>query len=253
MKKSTRMMLMSGSRRNYDVEDRGYRRYSDGRFAPRFESEMWVEDKFRDRRGREHYDNGRYAPMSYYDEHLHGNYGPESHYRMTPYVPPVYQDGSMRHYDQDYSLRPMNKIGFSMEGEMNKIPPEFSHDYRGDEMAYRRGGERVSGHGYGSGVAPFSKEMAEEWTREMKNEDGTTGPHWTMEQTNQIMTQRGINCDPAEFYAAMNMVYSDYSKVAKKLNVSNIDFYAEIAKAFLDDQDAAPDKLARYYEFVVKH
>ena len=51
----------------------------------------------------------------------------------------------------------------------------------------------------------------------------------------------------------MNMVYSDYSKVAKKLNVSNIDFYAEIAKAFLDDQDAAPDKLARYYEFVVKH
>ena len=80
MKKSTRMMLMSGSRRNYDVEDRGYRRYSDGRFAPRNESDMWVEDKFRDRRGREHYDNGRYAPMSYYDEHLHGNYGPESHY-----------------------------------------------------------------------------------------------------------------------------------------------------------------------------
>ena len=192
--------------------------------------------------------------MSYYDEHLHGNYGgPESHYHMTPYVPPVYQDGSMRHYDRDYSLRPMNKIGFSMEGEMNKIPPEFSHDYRGDEMAYRRGGERMSGYGYGSGVAPFSRAMAEEWTREMKNEDGTTGPHWTMEQTNQIMTQRGINCDPAEFYAAMNMVYSDYSKVAKKLNVSNIDFYAEIAKAFLDDQDAAPDKLARYYEFVVKH
>ena len=104
-----------------------------------------------------------------------------------------------------------------------------------------------------SGIRTFDKQMAEEWTREMKNEDGTTGPHWTMEQTNQIMTQRGINCDPAEFYAAMNMVYSDYSKVAKKLNVSNIDFYAEIAKAFLDDQDAAPDKLARYYEFVVKH
>ena len=77
--------------------------------------------------------------------------------------------------------------------------------------------------------------------------------HWTLEQTNQIMTQRGINCDPYQWWVAMNMVYSDYSKVAKKLNVSNIDFYAEIAKAFLDDQDAAPDKLARYYEFVVKH
>ena len=49
MKKSTRMMLMSGSRRNYDVEDRGYRRYSDGRFAPRNESDMWVEMCIRDR------------------------------------------------------------------------------------------------------------------------------------------------------------------------------------------------------------
>ena len=106
---------------------------------------------------------------------------------------------------------------------------------------------------YSNSAKPFTQEEAKEWTSAMQNVDGTTGPHWTLEQTNQIMTQRGINCDPAEFYAAMNMVYSDYSKVAKKLNVSNIDFYAEIAKAFLDDQDAAPDKLARYYEFVVKH
>ena len=92
---------------------------------------------------------------------------------------------------------------------------------------------------YSNSAKPFTQEEAKEWTSAMQNVDGTTGPHWTLEQTNQIMTQ--------------SMVYSDYSKVAKKLNVSNIDFYAEIAKAFLDDQDAAPDKLARYYEFVVKH
>ena len=56
---------------------------------------------------------------------------------------------------------------------------------------------------------PFTQEEAKEWTITMQNVDGTTGPHWTMEQTNQIMTQRGINCDTAEFYATMNMVYSD--------------------------------------------
>lgn len=46
MKRSTRMMLMSGGRK----DDRRYDREP--------------EDKLRDRRGREHYDNGRYAPRS---------------------------------------------------------------------------------------------------------------------------------------------------------------------------------------------
>ena len=63
----------------------------------------------------------------------------------------------------------------------------------------------------------------------------------------------GIECDPAEFWAALNMIYSDYVKVAKKFNVgSNIDFYVDMAKAFLDDKDAGPDKLAKYYQYVVR-
>lgn len=99
----------------------------------------------------------------------------------------------------------------------------------------------------------MTKEMAEAWTHHMQNEDGTMGAHWTMEQVKQVMAQRGIDCDPAEFYAAINMVYSDYSNVAKELGVNNIDFYAKMAKAFLDDSDAEPNKLARYYEYVVKH
>ena len=65
--------------------------------------------------------------------------------------------------------------------------------------------------------------------------------------------QRGIECDPAEFWAALNLIYSDYVKVAKKFNVgSNIDFYVDMAKAFLDDKDAGPDKLAKYFQYVVR-
>lgn len=104
-----------------------------------------------------------------------------------------------------------------------------------------------------SSPEPFSIETAKEWTKGMKNEDGTSGPHWTVEQAKQVMAQRGIECDPAEFWVALNMIYSDYVKVAKKFNVgSNIDFYVDMAKAFLDDKDAGPDKLAKYYQYVVR-
>ena len=51
----------------------------------------------------------------------------------------------------------------------------------------------------------------------------------------------------------MNMIYSDYCVVAEKLGTSTAEFYAGMAKAFLDDKDAQPDKLGRYYEYIVEH
>ena len=173
--------------------------------------------------------------------------GPQSHYGYPYYMPPAYTD-------RREMTGPMSKIGFAIsgEGEM-KTPREFEHDYRMNEMEYQRGGERMSGYGAASGHMPFDRRMAEEWTANMENEDGTKGPHWSFEQAKQVMAQRGIECDPAEFWAALNMIYSDYVKVAKKFNVgSNIDFYVDMAKAFLDDKDAGPDKLAKYYQYVVR-
>ena len=100
----------------------------------------------------------------------------------------------------------------------------------------------------------WNREMAQEWVHGMKNTDGTTGPHWTMEKTEEVRAQRGINCEPLAFWVAMNMIYSDYAKVAEKVNANSIDFYAYMAKAFLDDKDSrnqGGEKLARYYEYVV--
>jgi len=52
----------------------------------------------------------------------------------------------------------------------------------------------------------------------------------------------------------MNMVYSDYSEVFKTYGVRDkIYLYADMAAAFLDDQDARPGKLVRYYNSIVKH
>lgn len=270
------------------------------------------EDRFRDRRGREHYDNGRYAPMDMGymrmgDEHYpdasrypdmrrygggrivrnededwvesrqrrdsrgrytsprseyEGDYGAESHYPYGPHVPPIYERDTERRNGrrngrEDY--RPMNKIGFSLDGEMERVPNEAHHDYQTnagyehmDESAYRKG-ERSGGYGEGRGYAPLTKQRAEEWAEQMENVDGTHGPHWTMDQVKQVMAQKKIDCDPVAFFVTLNMMYSDYAKVAKELGVSNMDFYIKMAKAFLDDQDGPgpEEKIAKYYEYVV--
>ena len=218
MKRSVKMLLMN-NHESMQPYMRGYRRYSDGRFAPRSE----------------------YGMNDYYDEKIHGGI-----YDTTRSTPTYYPEDVTRHNDKDYSLRPMNRIGFQ------ESPNEYNDGYRMDEMAYRKGEGKMSGHGSMSGTPVFTKHTAEDWAKKMENEDGTHGPHWNTDQVKQIMAQKGINCDPAEFYAAINMIYSDYVKVAKKHGIGNsMDFYIDMAKAFLDDKDAGPDNIAKYYQYVV--
>ncbi len=100
----------------------------------------------------------------------------------------------------------------------------------------------------------MDKHMAEEWTEQMKNEDGTAGPHFSMEKVKQIVNQKSElqQFELPEVYAVINMIYSDYCEVAQKLNINNIDFYVCMTKAWLDDKDAGKEKTAKYYEYVVK-
>ena len=105
----------------------------------------------------------------------------------------------------------------------------------------------------GLGYKSFTLADAEDWTSHMVNADGTKGPHWTLEQVKQIMAQRNIPGDPAQFWAAINMIYSDYCKAIQKTSANTLDFYVSITRAFLDDEDANPDKLKLYYEHIVKH
>lgn len=99
----------------------------------------------------------------------------------------------------------------------------------------------------------LTEAIAKSWTSSMENANGTRGAYWPMEKTEEVRRQRGIAADPLEWWVAMNMVYSDYCVVAEKLGTSTAEFYAGMAKAFLDDKDAQPHKLARYYEYIVKH
>lgn len=99
---------------------------------------------------------------------------------------------------------------------------------------------------------PLTGEEVMHWVASMENADGTHGAHWTMEQTEQVRMEKEISCSPLRFYAAMNMMYSDYCKAAEKAGCSSVGLYACMAKAFLEDKDAKPDKLARYYHFIAE-
>ena len=264
MNRYTKMRLMT-SRSGQDGRDSDRRNYDrpdmrDGYSGP--------ESRFRDRDGRWHYDDGRFAPMSRGGEYSgrpmdRGGYSsprseymePYSHYPMTPYVPPVYQ----RDYQTREDYRPMNKIGFAVNGEMEQLPHELGHNYSMsagyegmDEMA------RHQGRGYGMGQRPrvmpvFNRQMAEEWTARMENADGTRGSHFSMEKVKEAMKQYNVDCDPLEFWVVINAVYSDDVAVAKKHNVNTMEYYVDMAKAWIEDQDAVLNKLAAYYTYVVKH
>lgn len=89
--------------------------------------------------------------------------------------------------------------------------------------------------------------VARHWVSEMKNKDGTSGEHWTKEQTDGLHRQVAPSTDAWDFYATMNMMYSDYCR--PEFNSSD---YAMMAKDWLCDEDVGSCKTVRYYYFVVR-
>lgn len=103
-------------------------------------------------------------------------------------------------------------------------------------------------------AAAFDRETAIHWAEHMQNADGSTGPHWTMEQTSAVADASGAGHDIPHwvFGVTMNMMYSDYYDVARKFGVNVPEFYAELARAFLMDKDGPgpEEKLCAYYRCI---
>lgn len=232
----TKLMMIHNAKRERGGAYRGTMEYrGEAEFAGGYGGEP--EGRFRDSRGRERYNDGRYAPRG-------GGYDDmEPEDRM----PPIY-DGRNTGYRYDGGGNRM--IGFSGGSEIQSNYRMDATHRAGDEMEHRSG-HKMAGHA-SSDVQPLDRETARGWVKRMRHADGSVGEHWTMDQTNQVMKQRGIDCEPEAFYAIMNAMWSDYSKVADKFGVNNVDFWAELTKAFLMDKDAMPDKAALYYECIVK-
>ena len=167
-----------------------------------------------------------------------------------------------RHYPSEYDGADMTQVMGYDHPPMDNYPEQRRRGAMENRIGFRMGddpqaGETLTFPGHhmmhkGKG-GQLDKETAESWVENMKNEDGTKGPHWTMEQTEQVRRQKNLSCDPVEFWVAMNAAYSDLCKVAKKHNVNTVDYYVDYVKAFwFNDEDAVPHKLMAYYENIVK-
>lgn len=189
-----------------------------------------MESRFRDDRGREHYDNGKYAPMR-------SAYGDDDFSRSGGYYGEMYNDDESRR---------------SWEIIENKGVEE--HNDQGGEWA---GKPNIIGFAAASSSvhgAHMTRDMAVEWMDNIVNEDGTKGPHWSLDEVKRLMQQKGVESDPIKMWVAMNAEYSARQKVNKKYGVDRPDFYFDSAIAFwLKDAGAVKDKQGAYYTHVAKH
>lgn len=282
-----RMLTDSGDRdREYGRnESRGgdYRSAYEGRYSPmRSGYDTGVESRFRDRTGREHYDNGRFAPTR--SEYGGGSYGTyaggyeaprmgddDEDYRRKWTItenrgmPMMAMDGGRdwegehaapqyRGEMNDDGMRRIYGFGVMDGGRRQGVEANYHGPSRENEMGWRRGGEADRGYSHSAAVPPLTREMAEEWMRALRNEDGTTGPHWSLEQVKQLLQQRGIqNVDPLRVWVAMNADYSDRVAVNRKYGLDKPDYYLDAAlAAWINDKDAVEHKEAAYYMYVVK-
>lgn len=190
----------------------------------------WVVKPIEDKYGPENRRDsmGRYAPR---------NEGPENW--MPPYWESQMEGGRYRMGDDGGRM-----IGFEggMENQMR-----MGHGQKKGMEQMQMGGRE----GYG-GNQKLDQRTAVEWVNKMENSDGSRGEHFTMEQTERVRKNKGLECDPIEFWVAMNAMWSDGAATARKYNIDKIDYWADRAKEFIMDKDAGPGKMARYYRYIVK-
>lgn len=95
---------------------------------------------------------------------------------------------------------------------------------------------------------------ADTWVRSMRAADGTVGGRWkNICDVKPLADRMGLPSEEmVEFFAIINAMYSDYCKVAKKHGVDKPEFYADLAKAWIHDEDAEENKAMLYYDCIVK-
>lgn len=157
---------------------------------------------------------------------------------------------------RDYQDR--RQIGFvprsdDEEDEMRK----YGRRYDPNRPAMHHGADREAETRMGMAEGDdehLSRDEAEKWVESMQGADGKRGGRWTLEEIERYAPNFGVQRDEIiDFYAVLNALYTDYSKVAKKFGFDRMEVWAELAKAFIHDKDAEPGKVKTYYERIAKH
>ena len=131
-------------------------------------------------------------------------------------------------------------------------------DYADDEIDeyedHRRGSRDRRTRGDRGESMRLSKFDIMRWCRMLKNADGTTGKHFSIEDVEQAARQLSIHFDEfseAELCMTMNMLYSDLCEVNRPYVSPDREahYYAKLAQAWLEDDDGPgpSEKLALYF------
>ena len=173
-----------------------------------------------------------------------------------------------------------------MRGEMRE---DRRGDYRGDmrgdyrgNMEYRgeveydeRRGVRGTGR-YGMGGRDYegdhrgrdygedddetrlSKTELKRWKKMLKNADGSSGEHFTMDHVTEAARQIGVKFDgydETELCMTANMLYSDLAEALRSIIPRDKEalIYTKMAKCWLEDDDGpeGSEKLALYFWCIV--
>lgn len=103
----------------------------------------------------------------------------------------------------------------------------------------------------------FNEEHAKKAVSKMINEDGTKGPHWSIEETTDLAKQHNVHIgdhiNKYDWYVALNMIYSDFYKfIVSTTGTNNSKHFVEMVKATYNDYKAKKEALAKYEEEMSK-
>ena len=74
------------------------------------------------------------------------------------------------------------------------------------------------------------------------------GIHWSYKQVEDFINTKKEYGSPINWYLVMNMVYNDYYNTAKVFgHQDDVNFYYHLAKDFIQDPDAKPYKVEKYF------
>lgn len=237
---------------------------------------MTIAQEMRRRRD----ERGRYMDGGYNDDVRPRNRSDTQQPRMR-----MGDDADMKHVERDPDRRPYNRMGGVGGFVWDRMPPispsmgddeddeeprsrrpddwprgrtdniTSMHDYAQTRGTHHGAEKRMIGFQQGSNEKKhLTRQQAEAWVDQMRTKDGKPGKRWSFEEIKQYAGNYGVTGEQniIDFYVVMNMMYSDYCHVAKKLGVDKMDFYVDMTKAFLNDPDAGEGKLTKYKEYIVE-
>lgn len=88
----------------------------------------------------------------------------------------------------------------------------------------------------------LNKKMAKEIVSKMR----PYAEKWTMEETENIQREFGLNFRDTDFYVVINSAYNDYNDIFR----DDVEKYVRFASDFINDEDAKQDKVYLYYTII---